>query len=379
MTGLRLQLVLAKAGVASRRAAETLITSGRVAVNGRVARELGVRVDPISDRITVDGREVVREPPAYFLLNKPKGYVTTAADPEGRPTVFDLVQQGGVRLFAVGRLDYNTEGALLLSNDGELAHALMHPSRGVEKVYHAKLRYHLSAEQLDRMRRGLVLPPARPLDAAAKPILPTYRQGRPGGKRPPPPVEKQERSAPCEVSVIKETGQHTWIEVVLHEGKNRQIHRMAEAVGSSLLKLMRIEYAGLDIQNLKVGEARALTEKEIATLRRGVGLSPSLSEPPEPPPRVVSEPKTPLEKKPTRAPEPRRAAEPRRSGPRSGPGDGPRSGAENRPRSGPGNKPRGGPGDRPRSGPGDRPRSGPGNGPRGGPDFRTRSPTPIGT
>ena len=165
MKGIRLQIVLAKGGVASRRAAEALITSGYVSVNGRVVTELGTRVDPTLDRITVDGRDVAREPLAYYLLNKPKGYVTTASDPEGRATVFDLLneqgitcrvapppgqvldpakarpqQSAGLRLFAVGRLDYNTEGALLLTNDGELAHALMHPSRGVAKFYHAKLR-----------------------------------------------------------------------------------------------------------------------------------------------------------------------------------------------------------------------------------------------
>lgn len=273
MNAIRLQLVLAKAGVASRRAAETLITSGRVAVNGKVSRELGVRVDPIADRITVDGREVRREQPAYFILNKPKGYVTTASDPEGRPTVFDLVQQGGVRLFAVGRLDFNTEGALLLTNDGELAHALMHPSRGIEKVYHGKFRYHLSPEQLDRMRRGMVLPPARPLDAGGRPQAASY---------PRPRDEKPEKSAPCEIAVIKETGQHTWVEVVLHEGKNRQIHRMAEAIGSSLLKLLRVSYAGLEVRDLELGESRALTQKEIATLRRSVGLEPQLEASDEP-------------------------------------------------------------------------------------------------
>lgn len=375
MTGLRLQLVLAKAGVASRRAAETLISSGRVAVNGRIVRELGVRVDPIADRITVDGREVRREPPAYFLLNKPKGYVTTAADPEGRPTVFDLVQQGGVRLFAVGRLDFNTEGALLLTNDGELAHALMHPSRGVEKVYHAKLRYLLSVEQLDRMRSGVVLPPARPLDAGGKPSVPTYLQNqRPGrGKKGPAPVEKPERSAPCQVAVIKQTGQHTWIEVILHEGKNRQIHRMAEAIGSSLLKLMRIEYAGLDIQNLKVGEARALTEKEIATLRRGVGLTPALSplpgeEAPAAKPATKSRAAAPRAAAP-RSAAPRSAA-PRAAAPRSTP---PRAAVS---RSAGPKKPSF---TKPARAPHAESRNSRPNAPRGGHDFRSRSPTPIGT
>lgn len=273
MQGIRLQLVLAKAGVASRRAAEALITAGRVAVNGRVEKQLGSRVDPVSDTITVDGREVQREPPGYFLLNKPKGYVTTAADPEGRQTVFALLPAHSVRLFAVGRLDYNTEGALLLTNDGELAHALMHPSRGIAKTYQAKMRGHLSEDQLDKLRIGVLLPEARPLSSEGKVLQSQYPQPKTR------PVRK-ERSAPCEITVLKQTGQHTWLEVVLHEGKNRQIHRMAEAIGSSLLKLQRISYAGLSIADLPIGEARPLARREIAELRRSVGL---VASPPAPP------------------------------------------------------------------------------------------------
>lgn len=305
MNGIRLQLVLAKAGIASRRAAEKLIASGRVAVNGQVKSELGTRVDPISDHITVDGREIKREPPAYFLLNKPKGYVTTASDPEGRPTVFALLPPHATRLFAVGRLDYNTEGALLLTNDGELAHALMHPSRGVAKVYHAKLRGHVSEDQLMRLRRGVILPPARPLNSEGKPLASPYPQAQSSAPRKKNPEafgkEKhtQERSAPCEVILLKETGQHTWLEVELHEGKNRQIHRMAEAIGSSLLKLQRVRYASLDIAGLTIGEARPLTRREIADLRRSVGLGAQLDEP-TPSPRP--------EKKPARPPQGRPAA-----------------------------------------------------------------------
>ena len=143
MNGIRLQLLLAKAGIASRRHAEVLISQGHVAINGKVVTQLGTRVDPATDRISVDGKLVEQEPLAYYLLNKPKGYVTTASDPDGRQTVFDLIPDAPVRLFAVGRLDYNTEGVLLLTNDGELAHALMHPSRGVDKVYHATSSYDL--------------------------------------------------------------------------------------------------------------------------------------------------------------------------------------------------------------------------------------------
>lgn len=270
--GIRLQLVLAKAGVASRRGSETLITAGRVSVNGQVVTELGTRVDPVADQVTVDGKSIQHEVPAYFLLNKPKGYVTTASDPEGRQTVFELLPDRSTRLFAVGRLDYNTEGALLLTNDGELAHVLMHPSRGVEKVYHAKMRGHISEEQADRLRHGVVLPPARVLDSTGRPVENPYpqRRGAP---------EKQERSAPCGVTVRKDTGQHSWLEFVLHEGKNRQIHRMAEAIGSSLLKLQRVQYASLSIADLPIGEVRELSKREVAELRRSVGLTPALAVP----------------------------------------------------------------------------------------------------
>lgn len=163
MTLIRLQLALAKAGVASRRHAEELITAGRIKVNGKVVSVLGSRIDPVRDQVSVDDKPVLREPMAYYLLNKPKGYVTTASDPEGRPTVFELLPKSLVRLFSVGRLDYNTEGALLLTNDGELAHALMHPSMGVPKVYHAKFRGTVGKEQLHRLRGGVDLPPPAPL------------------------------------------------------------------------------------------------------------------------------------------------------------------------------------------------------------------------
>jgi 23S rRNA pseudouridine2605 synthase len=284
MNEIRLQLALAKAGLASRRHAEEMITAGRVAVNGRVVTQLGTRIDPIRDKISVDGAPVLREAPAYFLLNKPKGYVTTAKDPEGRQTVFELLPKTAGRLFAVGRLDYNTEGALLLTNDGELAFALMHPSRGVPKVYHAKFRGTVDKEQLAQLRRGVDLPPARPLGKDGRP-LPT-----------PPGADRRERSAPADVTVVTSTGRHTWLQFILHEGKNRQIHRMAEAVGSSLLKLMRIEYAGLTLNDLPVGEARPLQPREVLELRQSVGLRPFVAE------------QGPL--KPKARPEPRPAAGP---------------------------------------------------------------------
>jgi 23S rRNA pseudouridine2605 synthase len=264
MNGIRLQLLLAKAGIASRRHAEVLIREGHVAVNGRVVTQLGTRVDPVADRISVDGKPVEQEPLAYYLLHKPKGYVTTASDPDGRPTVFDLIPDAPVRLFAVGRLDFNTEGVLLLTNDGELAHALMHPSRGVQKIYHAKFRETLTAAMVSRLQQGVELPPARPLGRNGEPLPVPQHHGPP------------EWSAPADVEVLKFTSRHTWAEIRLHEGKNRQIHRMAEAVGSSLLKLVRVEYAGLTAAGVEVGQSRPLRPSEIQRLRLMCGLSASL-------------------------------------------------------------------------------------------------------
>ncbi|MFO0622991.1 MAG: pseudouridine synthase [Polyangia bacterium] len=262
MNGIRLQLLLAKAGIASRRHAEVLISQGHVAINGKVVTQLGTRVDPATDRISVDGKLVEQEPLAYYLLNKPKGYVTTASDPDGRQTVFDLIPDAPVRLFAVGRLDYNTEGVLLLTNDGELAHALMHPSRGVDKVYHAKFREELTPMMIARLQEGVDLPPPRPMGKDGQPLPVPAHHGMP------------ERSAPADVRVLKFTSRHTWAEVRIHEGKNRQIHRMAEAVGSSLLKLVRVEYAGLTADNVEVGAYRPLRPQEVAKLRQLCGLNP---------------------------------------------------------------------------------------------------------
>ncbi len=264
MNGIRLQLLLAKAGIASRRHAEVLIREGHVAVNGRIVTQLGTRVDPVADRISVDGKPVEQEPLADYLLHKPKGYVTTASDPDGRPTVFDLIPDAPVRLFAVGRLDFNTEGVLLLTNDGELAHALMHPSRGVQKIYHAKFRETLTAAMVSRLQQGVELPPARPLGRNGEPLPVPQHHG------------PAEWSAPADVEVLKFTSRHTWAEIRLHEGKNRQIHRMAEAVGSSLLKLVRVEYAGLTAAGVEVGQSRPLRPLEIQRLRLMCGLSASL-------------------------------------------------------------------------------------------------------
>ena len=236
---MRLQRFLALAGVASRRQAEGLITAGKVTVNGQVASELGTKVDPDHDRVEIDGHRLLVERPTVILLNKPKGYVTTTADPEGRPTVMELVKLPG-RVYPVGRLDYHTEGVLLLTNDGDLAFALMHPSHQVEKVYEAKVQGKVSLAELNTLRGGVTL-------------------------------DDGTRTAPTEVVHLGQTDQNSWIGVTLREGKNRQIHRMVEALGRQVLKLKRVAYAGLSLQGVKSGYWRRLSDEEVARLRELAG------------------------------------------------------------------------------------------------------------
>jgi 23S rRNA pseudouridine2605 synthase len=232
----RLQKILSGAGVASRRKAEELITAGRVRVNGRVVRELGAKADPTRDRVEVDRRTISRAEPVTVLLNKPRGVVTTLSDPEGRPTVIDFVKGVKTRVYPVGRLDYATSGALLLTNDGELANALTHPRFGVEKVYLAKVRGKVSDRVLDRWRGGVDLGEAT--------------------------------TRPARVFKVEEEESFTWLEITIKEGRNRQIRRMGEATGLEVAKLKRISFAGLTIEGLPVGKYRELTPKEIARLKR---------------------------------------------------------------------------------------------------------------
>lgn len=252
MAALRLQVALARAGVDSRRKCEQLITDGHVRVNGRVVRELGSKVDPERDRVLLDGTPISFAAHVYLLLHKPRGTVTTLHDPEGRPTVMDLIRGPHTRLFPVGRLDFNTEGALLLTNDGTLAHALMHPSRGVSKTYHAKLKGTLGEEEVARLAAGVTL------DDGA-------------------------HTRPAVVKVLASESKHTWLEITLKEGKNRQIHRMGEAIGHPVLKLTRVRYGPLTLDDLRPGQMRPLEASELAALRRAVRMEP---ERPAPHPRA---------------------------------------------------------------------------------------------
>ena len=237
-SGERLQKVLAQAGLGSRRACEELIAGGRVTVNGQVA-PLGTRADPEVDAIEVDGARVgVRQGLVHYLLNKPAGVVTTASDPQGRPTVVGLVP-AEPRVYPVGRLDADTEGLLVLTNDGELAHRLTHPSFGVEKEYLADVAGTPSRGVLRRLREGVDL--------------------------------EDGRTAPARVSLV---GDHT-LRITIHEGRNRQVRRMCEAVGHPVRRLVRLRIGPLADRRLPPGEWRALSQAEIRALERAAaGVRP---------------------------------------------------------------------------------------------------------
>jgi 23S rRNA pseudouridine2605 synthase len=237
---MRLQRFLASAGVASRRKAEELIVAGRVKVNGKVVRTLGTKVDPSRDRIYFEGERVIAEDHVWLLLNKPGKCVSTASDPEGRETVLDIVGPQGVRLYPVGRLDYATEGVLLLTNDGDLAHALMHPKNQIPRVYHVKVKGIIDPDRLDPLRKGVTLDTGERVMA--------------------------------QVGILGTTEKHTWLEMTLKEGRNRQIHRMLECVELMVLKLIRISYAELTVEGLAPGRYRALTQAEVNKLRAMVKL-----------------------------------------------------------------------------------------------------------
>ena len=232
--GERLQKVLAHAGVASRRAAEDLIRAGRVKVNGAVVADMGRRVTP-EDRVEVDGELVGgSERLVYIALYKPTGYVSTAKDPEGRPTVLDLVRRPE-RLYPVGRLDWDSEGLLLLTNDGTLAHWLTHPRYGVEKEYHALVAGYPSAEALGQLSAGIEL--------------------------------EDGVTAPAVVRRVRQDGEGVWISVTIHEGRNRQVRRMLEAVGHPVRRLVRVRVGPIELTGMKPGDWRTLLPGEVGSLR----------------------------------------------------------------------------------------------------------------
>jgi len=248
----RLQKIIAAAGIASRRKAEELITAGRVAVNGKVISQLGAKADPERDHIRVDGKLLsAPQQKTYIVLNKPKGYVTTVSDPEGRPTVMDLIRGfGSQRIYPVGRLDWNTEGLLLLTNDGELAARLMNARSHVEKTYMVKVSGKPSEAELAKLRAGVRI------------------AGSNSGGRKMPAI----KTAPAKIKPAQNQDRikdppNPWYEVTLIQGRNRQIHRMFEHIGHHVEKIKRIRYGPLEL-DLGPGEFRSLTAGEVAALRR---------------------------------------------------------------------------------------------------------------
>ncbi len=256
--GERLQKVLARAGVASRRHAEELIAAGRVRVNGRVVTDMGVRVDPRRDKVEFDGRRLVSEPLVHVVMHKPRGVMTTLNDPEGRPTVADILKDLPARAYPVGRLDFHTSGVMLATNDGALAQALLHPRKAVPKVYVCKVRGVVTDLQLDKLREGVMLAPSESdPDEARRKTLPAEVKLL----RHTPSMVSDERGEPINDGA-------TWMEVTLKEGRTRQIHRMCEAVGLFVMRLARMSFAGITAEGLRPGEKRNLTDDEVTLLRR---------------------------------------------------------------------------------------------------------------
>lgn len=233
----RLQKVISQAGIASRRESEELIKAGRVKVNGVIVTELGTKVEPTRDKVAVDNKLIRSEKPVYILLNKPRGIVTTLHDPEGRKTVASLLPDISERIYPVGRLDYNTEGLLIMTNDGELTHALTHPSHEIAKTYRAKVLGKPPEEKLDRLRTGIKL--------------------------------EDGLTAPARVNMIDYEREKdlTTVEIVIFEGRNRQVRRMFEAIGHPVRQLKRIKFAFLTLIGLRRGAYRHLEPAEVENLR----------------------------------------------------------------------------------------------------------------
>ena len=230
----RLQKVIAQAGIASRRKAEELIKEGKVKVNGEVKKELGTKVSE-SDKVEVNNKPIEKETKEYYLLNKPRGVITTTNDEHGRKTVTDLIETSA-RIYPVGRLDYDTTGSILLTNDGEFVNILMHPSNKIDKVYLAKLEGIIKGEQINALKNGVMLD-----DVLVK-------------------------ASRVKLKKVNQENSTSMVEITIHEGKNHQVKKMFEAIGLKVLKLKREKYANLDLTGLKVGDYRPLLIKEVKKL-----------------------------------------------------------------------------------------------------------------
>ena len=237
----RLQKLIAAAGIASRRHAEELIIAGRVTVNGEVVKELGTKADPEKDHIKVNGKlinpQLKSREKTYVLLNKPKGYLSSVSDPEGRPLVMELLPPSLGKLHPVGRLDFNTEGLLLLTNDGDFTNFVTAARNRVDKVYEVKVKGVPADSGIQRLRRGITL-------------------------------EDGTRTAPAKIEKLHETQTNAWYEVLLHQGRNQQVRRMFELIGHSVLKLRRVRIGFLTDDKLKPGSWRLLSPSEVARLMK---------------------------------------------------------------------------------------------------------------
>ncbi len=242
---LRLQKFLADCGIASRRGAEALIKAGRVSVNGEIIREMGVQVDEDKDIVEFDGQRVKPQSKMiYVMLNKPVGFVTTVSDDKGRETVMSLVSEIPARIYPVGRLDYDTEGLLLMTNDGDITYKITHPKNNIEKTYIAEVTGNIGMDTIMRLRNGVVIDGAR--------------------------------TSPAKVEVIGATRLGTKIQITIHEGRNRQVRKMFESVGCIVKRLKRTEEAGLKLGHLPLGKWRRLSESEVNMLKKiGTGKKSS--------------------------------------------------------------------------------------------------------
>ena len=231
----RLQKVMAHAGVASRRKSEEIIAEGRVKVNGKTVTEMGFKVEPEQDEIIVDGELISEEKKRYILLNKPEGYITTVSDPEGRPTVMDLIPDLKQRLYPAGRLDNDSSGLLIMTNNGDLTYKLTHPKKEVDKKYRVLAQGELRQEDFDKFEAGMII--------------------------------DGQKTAPAKISNVSYKNNQTQFDIVIHEGRNRQVRRMAKIAGFPVISLKRIAFAFLTLRGVKEGEFRYLSEQEINKLK----------------------------------------------------------------------------------------------------------------
>lgn len=241
----RLQKILARGGVASRRAAEEMIKAGRVRVNGKTVSELGAKANTRRDKIELDGKLILRESFVYAVLQKPRGYMSTLSDPEGRPTVKELLHKLDGRVFPVGRLDFATSGVLLITNDGDFANGLTHPRHKVPKTYVVKVQGEMSEKDMERWRRGIEL--------------------------------EDGKTQPAELTFDRYEDKKTWFELTISEGRNQQIRRMGEATGFPVMRLSRLSFAGITGEKLKPGAVRHLTYKELTDLKKAFGVPKRLA------------------------------------------------------------------------------------------------------